>query len=87
MMTRWFQHIRDHEEQMSFKQTVRGCSFALDRLVEILKEDEEHLIKRLSEESYEKPSWSEYQADLLGQLRTTRRLKDLVNLKENTNVR
>jgi len=81
MDLRWFKYCKTEQEKQEIKDYLAAASFLLDRMRKILEEELAISIKESSDKKkYELPSWSEYQADSLGEQRTLRKVLSLITL-------
>ena len=94
MYTAWTKHLEDPKERVEFEKTIFGSRRVLDRLKDILKEQEEALnINEVSPKNYEVPNWDYKQAHSNGYRQFLNVLKKLIDLDqqlptmENTNER
>jgi len=78
MHLRWVDNLKTEKERQSFFDTLKNNRFVLKRLKEIL-EEELGKLNKLSESSYDSPSWAYLQADINGQKRQITRVLDLLS--------
>lgn len=63
MLIDWTKHIKDPEDKSRFEESVRGSKTALDRLLQIIKDQESALDRsETSIKVYDTPNWAERQA-------------------------
>lgn len=76
------------DERKSYSQYLQHNKELLDRIIEIIKEDLDISLKEMrSVASYDKPAWSEFQADKLGEQRAYAKMIALLTLdREEKNV-
>lgn len=80
MLTRWTAHLPE-EEKESFKRDIRASRSVLERLKQIIEEDEEALDKsELDQRSYSIPNWSHLQAHRNGNRQVYAVIKKLLDL-------
>lgn len=83
MMPQWTTHLKDPEETKRFKAYIQGSRTILDRQLEIVEGWERDLnSKELDEDRYESPSWAARQADINGERRAYRKMKQLLTLDQ-----
>ena len=83
MYTMWTKHLEDSEEKLKFEKTVLGSGRVLDRLKDILQEQEDALnIGEVSPKNYDTPSWAYKQAHSNGYRQCLNVLKKLVDLDQ-----
>lgn len=79
----WTRHIRDKEKKEIFEKTILASTTMRERLLEILKEEEEQLdAAAASIKDFENPSWAYKQAFILGDKSRIKKLRDLLEPKE-----
>ena len=73
----WYRLQKTEEDKNSVKQLVNNSKNLLKILSELIEEDIKSL-ERISSDDYDSPSWAYKQADRAGQLRTLRKILDLI---------
>lgn len=67
MISAWTDHLKTEEEKKQFRDVLSGSSLILDRLIELLKRDQEGLSKKeVSAKVYDNPNWAYRQAHANG---------------------
>ena len=83
MMTLWTNHLKTPELKESFANSVIGSKQVLDRLSQILRQEDEEITRtELSVSEYDNPNWSHKQAFKNGQRSVYRKLQLLTNLDQ-----
>ena len=83
MYTMWTKHLEDTNEKVEFEKTVLGSKRILDRLKDILKEQEDALnIGEVLPKNYDTPNWAYKQAHSNGYRQCLGVLKKLVDLDQ-----
>lgn len=83
MISAWYKHITDKDEQERFKRNVLGSKTVLTRLTTLLNQMEEDLTRsELSATNYDSPNWAPKQAHVNGQKAQIRTIKFLINLDQ-----
>ena len=83
MISAWTKACKTEEEKERLTNTILGSTVALDRLKELMKEDEEQCVSaELSSKSYDSPNWELRQADSHGYRRCLRYYQKLLNLDQ-----
>lgn len=83
MYTMWTKHIEDTEEKKRFEKYVLGSKRLLNRLKDILQEQEDALnVGEMSPKNYDSPSWAYKQAHSNGYRQCLNVLKKLVDLDQ-----
>lgn len=83
MYTRWTQHLTTDEEKESFKKEIYSAKRVLERLRDILNEDEEMLDRsEMDQRTYDMPNWDYRQAHKNGNRQAMRALRLLVDLDQ-----
>lgn len=88
MLTRWTSHLKTEEEKQLFKNRVLADRDVLQRLYDIVEEDErDAAMAEVNPKAYSNPSWAYFQADKIGQKRYMKQMKALLTLdrKETNN--
>lgn len=79
----WTKHLKDPEEVKRFQNTVISAKPVLDRLLEIMKEDETALDRsEMDIKSFETPNWSHLQAFKNGYRSHLQAINKLINLDQ-----
>lgn len=79
----WTKHLEDLNEKAEFEKTVLGSKRVLNRLKDILNEQEEALnINEVSPKNYEIPNWDYKQAHSNGYRQCLNVLKKLIDLDQ-----
>ncbi len=79
----WTKNLRTPEEKEKFQNSVLGSKLVLERLVQILNEEEAELDRsEASTSQYDSPSWSSLQAHRNGDRSRLRWMKALLNLDQ-----
>ena len=79
--SRWARHLKSEEDKKNFLLYVMNSRALLDRLVAILQEFEAEIGRGAVEEEYTSPAWPYLQADRLGQLKMTSKIRKLLTQK------
>lgn len=91
MIMKWTQHIKDPDEKARFEREIRSSRAVLERLKDIVQEQEDSLERSDMDISiYDRPNWAERQAHKNGMrsvLWAMKRLIDLDQQERNTNDR
>lgn len=83
MYSVWTKHLTDDKEKERFASTVQGSKVLLDRLTDILTEMETQLDRfELDPANYDIANWSYKQADANGSRRILRKIKNLIDLDQ-----
>lgn len=83
MLIQWTNHLKTQEERDRFAGAVQGSRLVLERLSQILRQEEEEITRtELSVEGYDNPNWSHKQAFRNGQRSVYRKLQSLTNLDQ-----
>ena len=83
MYTMWTKHLEDLEEKEKFEKYVLGSKRLLNRLKDILQEQEDALsLGEMSPKNYDSPSWAYKQAHSNGYRQCLNVLKKLVDLDQ-----
>lgn len=86
MIIQWTNHLKTQEEKEAFANLLQGSKQVLDRLSQILKQEEGEITRtELSVEAYDNPNWSHKQAFKNGQRSVYRKLQHLMNLDQQSN--
>lgn len=81
MYTKWTSHLKDPEEKMRFENSVLGSKHVLERLFQIIT-DEENGIEQseLDAKAYDNPAWAYKQAYKNGAKAAYRVIKKTINV-------
>jgi hypothetical protein len=83
MIIQWTNHLKTQEEKDRFADSVKGSRLVLERLSQILRQEEDEITRtELSVDSYDNPNWSHKQAFRNGQRSVYRKLQSLTNLDQ-----
>jgi hypothetical protein len=83
MYTVWTKHLEDLEEKQKFEKYVLGSKRLLNRLKDILQEQEDALdVGETSPKNYDSPSWAYKQAHSNGYRQCLNVIKKLVDLNQ-----
>lgn len=83
MMIAWTNHLKTQEEKERFAGSVIGSKAVLERLSQILAQEESEITRtELSVSEYDNPNWSHKQAFKNGQRSIYRKLQSLINLDQ-----
>lgn len=83
MYFKWTQHLSTDQEREKFKNEIVGAKRVLERLYDIIEEDEQSLTsKEISVKAFEDPNWPYRQAYYNGSRATLNALKRLINLDQ-----
>jgi hypothetical protein len=83
MITKWYSNIKNEEERERFVRSVLGSKMALNRLLEILDDEEKKLDRSETDIStYEQPNWAARQAHKNGYRSCLSMLKKLIDLDQ-----
>jgi len=89
MYTKWTSHCKTEQEKAQFEADVRRAKVVLDRLKQMIEQQEELLTNQeLSSAIFASPAWPYHQASLVGArsaLKDLKRLIDLDKQKDTTN--
>lgn len=81
MIIQWTAHLQDPEERARFEREVKGARPVLERLLQLIDEDEAALSrKEMDSNVYSLPGWDYRQADANGYRRCLKNYKQLLNL-------
>jgi hypothetical protein len=79
----WTKNLKDPEVKKRFESTLWGSKPVLDRLSQLLSEEEAELDRtEISAEAYDNPNWSYKQAHKNGQRAMLRKIQNLINLDQ-----
>ena len=79
LSAKWFQWAHTQEEQAKLEEMIRNSRTVLDLLTRVLEKELQEK-EAVSEASYDKPSWANWQADRNGAVRTLKNLLTLTKL-------
>jgi len=83
MLLKWTQHLKDPDERTAFESSVIGSKRVLNRLMEILTEEETALDRsELDVKVFDIPNWAYLQAYKNGQRACLANLKKLIDLDQ-----
>lgn len=81
MIPNWTAHLRDPEEKKRFWSYLYNSRGLLDRLKDMLLEEEASLTQlEIDMETYDSPAWAAKQADINGSRRILRKILKLITL-------
>lgn len=87
MITKWTEHLADAEEKKLFEAKINSAKPVLDRLIAILKQQEDGLDRYdRSVDSYEDPNWAYKQAFRNGQRNVNNAVKTLIDLDQHKGI-
>ncbi len=89
MITAWTKNCATPEDKAKLEASILGSKIALNRLKDLMKEDEDALNNReVGSKVYDLPNWEYRQADVNGYRRCLREYMKLLNLdQEDLNAR
>lgn len=83
MYSRWTQHLKTEEEKESFKREIYSAKTVLERLRDIVNEDESSLDRsEIDQRVYDLPNWSERQAHKNGNRQYMNAIRLIVDLDQ-----
>ena len=83
MQTDWIKHLKTEDEKTRFIKNVKSASSVLERLTELLAEQEKDLdVSELDIRTFETPNWAYKQAYQNGARASIRKIKKLINLDQ-----
>lgn len=83
MYTKWTSHLQEQEEKEKFQRAVRGSKPVLERLKDILNDQENELNRAETDpRNYEVPNWDYRQAHNNGYRQCLYILKKLIDLDQ-----
>lgn len=86
MLPQWTHHLKTDDEKTRFRKYVYSSKGVIDRLKDLMEQDENELnSKEVDESSYDSPSWAALQADRNGYRRCLRKFKKLLTLDQKEN--
>lgn len=82
-MMMWTKNLKTSEEKERFENTLRGSKIVLERLTQMLDEEQTGIDQfEMTTASYNSPNWAEKQAHKNGQRAMLRKIKLLINLDQ-----
>ena len=79
----WTKNLKTAEEKEIFDNTLKGSRIVLNRLMELLNEEEEAITSsEVTLDTYSTPNWAEKQAHQNGQRSMLIKLKKIINLDQ-----
>jgi hypothetical protein len=83
MITQWTKNLRTEEDKKRFESTLQGSKIILDRLQQLLEEEEKDIdYSETNLGTYETPNWAAKQAHKNGQRAMLQKIKSLINLDQ-----
>ena len=83
MYTKWTSHISDPEEKLLFQNQIISSKSVLERLAQLISEDEQNLDKvELTVKQFEVPNWDYRQAFYNGSRSSLHSIKKLIDLDQ-----
>lgn len=83
MYSRWTQHLKTEEEKESFKKEIYSARTVLERLLDLLNEDEALLDRsEMDQRIYDIPNWDYRQAHKNGVRQQMHATRLLINLDQ-----
>lgn len=87
MMSMWTKNLKSPEEKDRFENSLKGSKIVLDRLTELLTEEESEIDRsELNVDTYETSNWASKQAHKNGQRASLRKIKNLINLDQQKEI-
>ncbi len=81
MLTRWTQHLQDPQEKETFKTDIKSSRRVLERLYDMIEEDEKALDRsEVNPAGYNEPSWAYHQAHKNGLRQYINQMKTILTL-------
>jgi hypothetical protein len=74
----WLKGLKEEQENL-LKESATMGRFALERLVEVLKEYEDDSVEDMTRDKWFSGNWQEKQASLVGEVKTYRKIQEIVN--------
>jgi hypothetical protein len=88
MYSRWTQHLNSEEDINAFKQHILSARPVLERLLQIVNEDEASLDRsEMDQRVYDSPNWAEKQAHKNGNRQYINAIRLLVDLDQQKDTR
>ena len=85
MKTAWVKNLQTDEEKKRFESSLVSARLVLDRLTQLLTEEEEGIDRsEFLIDTYESASWAAKQAHKNGQRAMLQKIKNLINLDQET---
>lgn len=82
-MMMWTKNLKTEEEKKRFESSLQGSKIVLDRLSQMLSEEESEVNRsEMSVDVYDSGSWSHKQAHKNGQRSMIRKIQQLINLDQ-----
>lgn len=82
-MMMWTKNLKTPEEKERFENSLKGSRLVLERLVQMLDEEEADIDRsEMNLDTYSTPNWSEKQAHKNGQRSMLRKIKNLISLDQ-----
>lgn len=79
----WTRNLKTAEEKERFENTLKGSKIVLDRLHQMLSEEEADIdYSETNLKTYETPNWAAKQAHKNGQRAMVRKIKQLISLDQ-----
>lgn len=83
MYIRWTEHLKTEEEKERFQNSIYSAKIVLERLKDIIEEDEQTLDRSETDERvYETPNWDYRQAHKNGMRKYLNTIKKLIDLDQ-----
>lgn len=83
MQTAWTKNLKSDVDQLHFQNSLRGAKKVLERLSDLLDEEEASIDRsELNVDTYDTASWSYKQAHKNGQRAMLRKIKNLITLDQ-----
>ncbi len=83
MKTAWVKNLQTDEEKKRFESSLVSARLVLDRLTQLLTEEEEGIDRsEFLIDTYESAAWASKQAHKNGQRATLQKIKNLINLDQ-----
>lgn len=83
MIGKWYSNIRSEDEKERFVRSILGSKSVLDRLVQILDEEEQKIERsELDISTYEHPNWAAKQAHKNGYRSCLSMLRKLIDVDQ-----
>lgn len=83
MISAWTKHLKTEDDKARFKNELLGSKRVLNRLQELLKEQEDELTNtELSNDIYDLPNWDYRQADINGRRKALKTIKFLLTIDQ-----
>jgi hypothetical protein len=83
MYSRWTSHLKTDEEKENFKKEVYSAKRVLERLLEMVNDDEKGLsLSEMNPRSYDQASWAYHQAHKNGVRQYMNQVKTWIDLDQ-----